>query len=68
MKLKTPKLTISEITTELDAINGNVFQLKQFIKFIVPMIEKGDSVEMMKNVVKTFNPMEAIKNLEHENC
>lgn len=64
MKLTKPTITLSEISKQIDNINGNVFQLKSFINFIVPMIEKGDTIENMKHVVNTFNPKEAIKNLE----
>lgn len=64
MKLPKPKITLAEMIRELDAVNANLFQLKQFSKMICELIDKGEPVEKMKHVKDIFRPMEAIENLE----
>lgn len=64
MKLDKPKMSLAELIGELDTVNKNVFQIKQFTKIICELIDKGESIEKMKHAKDILRPMEAIENLE----
>jgi D-arabinose 1-dehydrogenase-like Zn-dependent alcohol dehydrogenase len=60
-----PKISLAEVLSELYAINGQVFSLKEGTKNLIKMVEDGN-IENAKQVIKIYDMHQLLENLNPE--